>query len=182
MLSNVKRVEDWFKFLWPSQKLNQIFLLFSDAKELLNSNEEIAFVLEEFEGPVYDYLHSLKKTIFGPTLVQQLAARGLPPQPCERPLFNLSMEGVGICFNQTSKKFKSEIKKYFSWIQSMGGKTTFDNYIILIFFFDLYSRSFEWLSTFLLNFAYGHQDILTIFLYLFIWTDRILFTTNNFRS
>ena len=92
---------------------------------MLNSNEEIAFVLEEFEGPIYDYLHSLKKTIFGPTLVQQLAARGLPPQPCERPLFNLSMEGVGICFNQTSKKFKSEIKKYFSWIQSMGGKTNF---------------------------------------------------------
>ena len=60
------------------------FIFFSDAKELLNSNEEIAFVLEEFEGPIYDYLHSLKKTIFGPTLVQQLAARGLPPQPCER--------------------------------------------------------------------------------------------------
>ena len=101
---------------------------------MLNSNEEIAFVLEEFEGPIYDYLHSLKKTIFGPTLVQQLAARGLPPQPCERPLFNLSMEGVGICFNQTSKKFKSEIKKYFSWIQSMGGKTIF--FRMLTFFLD----------------------------------------------
>lgn len=101
-------------------------LFAEDAKELLNSNEEIAFVLEEFEGPIYDYLHSLKKTIFGPTLVQQLAARGLPPQPCERPLFNLSMEGVGICFNQTSKKFKSEIKKYFSWIQSMGGSVLKD--------------------------------------------------------
>ena len=61
---------------------------------MLNSNEEIAFVLEEFEGPIYDYLHSLKKTIFGPTLVHQLAARGLPPKPCERPLFNLSMEDV----------------------------------------------------------------------------------------
>ena len=88
----------------------------------MDSNEEIAYVLEEFEGPIYDHLHSLKKTIFGPTLVHQLAARGLPPQPCERPLFNLSMEGVGICFNQTSKKFKSEIRKYFQWIQSMGGK------------------------------------------------------------
>ena len=97
------------------------WLFYSNAEKYLGSKEEIAYVIEEFEGPVYEILHSHRKTIIGPTLVHQLAARGLRPQPCERPLFNLSMEGVGICFSHISKKFKSEIKKYFSWIQSMGG-------------------------------------------------------------
>ena len=82
----------------------------------------MAYIVEDFEGPIYDELHSKRLTILGPTLVHQLAARGLRPQPCERPLFNLSMEGVGICFNHISKKFKSDIKRYFYWIQSMGGK------------------------------------------------------------
>ena len=120
-IANPKLVEDAETF-----GLKILFASANDAKELLNSNEEIGFVLYEFEGPIYDYLHSLKKTIFGPTLVHQLAARGLPPKPCERPLFNLSMEDVGICFNQTSQKFKSEIKKYSSWIESMGGSVLKD--------------------------------------------------------
>ena len=101
---------------------NILAFIFSHVNDLLDCNEQIAFVLEEFEGPIYNQLHSQRKTILGPTLVHQLAARGVPPQHCERPLFNLSMENVGICFNHASKKFKSEIKKYFSWIQSMGGK------------------------------------------------------------
>ena len=78
-------------------------------------------IVDEFEGQIYEKYHSKRKTILGPTLVRQLAARGLSPQPCERPLYSLSMEGVGICFNHISKKFKSDYKRYFSWIQSMGG-------------------------------------------------------------
>ena len=66
------------------------------------------------------------KTIFGPTIIHQLAARGLTPQPSERPFYNLAMENVGICFNHISKKLKSEIKQYFAWIQWMGGSVLKD--------------------------------------------------------
>lgn len=86
----------------------------------------MAYLIEEFEGPVFERLHAQRRTVIGPTLVHQLAVRGLRPQPCERPLFNLSMEGVGVCFNHISKKFKSDIKRYFSWIQSMGGSVLRD--------------------------------------------------------
>ena len=44
---------------------------------------------DKFDGPIFQRLNDQKETIIGPTLVRQLAARGLSPQPCDRPLYRL---------------------------------------------------------------------------------------------
>ena len=44
---------------------------------------------DKFDGPIFQRLNNHKETIIGPTLVRQLAARGLSPQPCDRPLYRL---------------------------------------------------------------------------------------------
>ena len=89
------------KLVSDAQTFRYKILFCNDMEELLlDSPEEIAYVLEEFEGTIYDCIRSRRKTILGPTLVHQLAIRGLSPQYCKRPLYNLSMENIGICFNQ----------------------------------------------------------------------------------
>ena len=81
---------------------------------------------EDFEGELFEELLKEQKTIFGPTVIHQLAAQGLTPQPCEHPLYNFAMANVGICFNHVSKELRSQIKQYFSWIQWMGGSVLKD--------------------------------------------------------
>ena len=81
---------------------------------------------DDFEGEIFEELLKEQKTIFGPTVIHQLAAQGLTPQLCEHPLYNFAMANVGICFNHVSKELRSQIKQYFSWIQWMGGSVLKD--------------------------------------------------------
>ena len=68
------------------------------------------FVVEDFDGPLapaaFGALHKSKASIIGPTAVKELAARGLRPTFCDRPLFSHAMEGMGICFNRYKNKVK----------------------------------------------------------------------------
>ena len=52
------------KLTSDAQTFGYKILFANNVEELLESPEEIAYVLEEFEGPMYDRLHSLRKTIF----------------------------------------------------------------------------------------------------------------------
>ena len=56
------------------------------------------FVLEQFDGDVYSCLCKQKQSLLGPVALQQLANKNESLPDNTRPLFNLSMTGVVVCF------------------------------------------------------------------------------------
>lgn len=57
------------------------------------------FVVEKFEGDNYDLLSKSRRPILGPLALQQLAnKKGKLPDNNTRPLYNLAMSGVVVCF------------------------------------------------------------------------------------
>lgn len=55
------------------------------------------FVLDNFEGDIYNYLYKQKQSVLGPIALQQLANKNEPLPDNTRPLFNLAMTGVVVC-------------------------------------------------------------------------------------
>ncbi|CAH1117797.1 unnamed protein product [Phaedon cochleariae] len=77
------------------------------------------FVLANFEGDVYNRLYKSKQPLLGPPALQQLAAKKEKLPNNTRPLFNLSMTGVVVCF--TGFRNKDELTKLVPLIHHMGG-------------------------------------------------------------
>lgn len=70
-----------------------------NVHEYLNdTNCTTIFVLESFEGDVYNTLYKSKQPLLGPPALQELANQKKPLPKNTRPLFNLSMTGVVVCF------------------------------------------------------------------------------------
>lgn len=56
-------------------------------------------MLEKFEGDNYDMLSKSRRPLLGPSALQQLANKGEKlPDYNTRPLYNLAMSGVVVCF------------------------------------------------------------------------------------
>ncbi|XP_062552492.1 protein ECT2 isoform X2 [Armigeres subalbatus] len=77
------------------------------------------FVLNQFDGPVYDTIYRSKHRILGPPALQQAARSddGIPHN--NRPIFNYCMRGVVTCFTGIRKK--DELTLLVDLIHSMGG-------------------------------------------------------------
>lgn len=56
------------------------------------------FVLGDFEGDVFNALYKAKQPLLGPTALRQLAEKNESLPVNTRPLFNLAMQGVVVCF------------------------------------------------------------------------------------
>ncbi|CAH1975798.1 unnamed protein product [Acanthoscelides obtectus] len=91
-----------------------------DGQEYIHddSNSTI-FVLENFEGNVYENLHKTRKRLLGTTALQQLVKKKEKLPLNTRPLFNLAMTGVVVCF--TGFRNKEELTKLVPLIHHMGG-------------------------------------------------------------
>lgn len=69
------------------------------GQEYINDNNcSTIFVLENFEGDVYNTLYKAKQPLLGPPALQELAADKKPLPKNTRPLYNLAMSGVVVCF------------------------------------------------------------------------------------
>nr|CAH7740851.1 unnamed protein product [Callosobruchus chinensis] len=77
------------------------------------------FVLENFEGNVFEKLHKSRKRLLGTTALQQLVKKKEKLPLNTRPLFNLAMTGVVVCF--TGFRNKEELTKLVPLIHHMGG-------------------------------------------------------------
>ncbi|KAJ8983138.1 hypothetical protein NQ317_014713 [Molorchus minor] len=77
------------------------------------------FVLEIFEGDVYNNLYKSRQPLLGPTALKQLASKKEKLPNNTRPLFNLAMTGVVVCF--TGFRNKDELTKLVPLIHHMGG-------------------------------------------------------------
>uniref|UniRef100_A0A1B6JGD0 Protein ECT2 n=1 Tax=Homalodisca liturata TaxID=320908 RepID=A0A1B6JGD0_9HEMI len=77
------------------------------------------FVLNEFEGSVFENLHKLGHRILGTTAVRELAARKEPLPQNSRPLYSLAMWGLIVCF--TGFRKKEELMRLIQKIHNMGG-------------------------------------------------------------
>ncbi|XP_044266147.1 protein ECT2 isoform X4 [Tribolium madens] len=77
------------------------------------------FILESFEGDVYNCLYKQKQSLLGPLALQQLANKNEPLPDNTRPLFNLAMTGVVVCF--TGFRNKSDLATLVPLIHHMGG-------------------------------------------------------------
>lgn len=100
-------------------------VLSATGEEFINDGSwDTVFVLEEFSGPVYDTIHRSEQRILGPTSLQQYAERreGLPSN--SRPLYNLAMSGLVICF--TGFRKKDELNRLITLIHNMGGSVRRD--------------------------------------------------------
>lgn len=57
------------------------------------------YVIDQFEGDLYSCLCKSRQTILGPPALQQLARKEKKELPDNtRPLFNIAMRGVVVCF------------------------------------------------------------------------------------
>lgn len=56
------------------------------------------FVINNFEGDVYNMLYKTKQPLLGPPALTQLAQKNEKLPNNTRPLFNLAMTGVVVCF------------------------------------------------------------------------------------
>lgn len=65
------------------------------------------FVLEKFEGEIFEKLNKSKHPLVGPPALQQLSSRKEKLPNNTRPLFNLAMTGVVVCF--TGFRNKNEL-------------------------------------------------------------------------
>ncbi|XP_055533727.1 protein ECT2 isoform X3 [Wyeomyia smithii] len=77
------------------------------------------FVLEHFEGPVYDAIYRSKHRILGPPALQQAVQAGNGLLRNNRPIYNYCMRGVITCFTGIRKK--DELTRLVDLIHSMGG-------------------------------------------------------------
>lgn len=108
------------KIFDAAQAFDVPVVLSATGAEFINDGSwDTVFVLEEFSGPVYDAIHRSEQRILGPTALQQYAERreGLPSN--SRPLYNLAMSGLVICF--TGFRKKDELNRLITFIHNMGG-------------------------------------------------------------
>ncbi|XP_038117928.1 protein ECT2 isoform X3 [Culex quinquefasciatus] len=77
------------------------------------------FVLNDFDGPVYDTIYRSKHRILGPPALQQAARSGDGLFHNNRPIYNNCMRGVITCFTGIRKK--DELTQLVHLIHSMGG-------------------------------------------------------------
>ena len=68
------------------------------------------YVINDFSGPNYEELKRQKATVLGPTALTQLSyKKEMSIQMSEKPIFTLSMLGVGIVLDGYRQKDKEEI-------------------------------------------------------------------------
>ncbi|KAK9696112.1 BRCA1 C Terminus (BRCT) domain [Popillia japonica] len=94
----------------------------SDTGEEYSNDQSCStiFVLEKFEGDNYDMLSKSRRPLLGPSALQQLANKGEKlPDYNTRPLYNLAMSGVVVCF--TGFRNKDDLTKLVPLIHHMGG-------------------------------------------------------------
>nr|XP_040222614.2 protein ECT2 isoform X1 [Anopheles coluzzii] len=77
------------------------------------------FVLNDFEGPVYDAIYKAKQRILGPPALQQAVRSSEGLVWNNRPIYNYCMRGVITCFTGIRKK--DELTHLVHLIHSMGG-------------------------------------------------------------
>ncbi|CAG9768830.1 unnamed protein product [Ceutorhynchus assimilis] len=78
------------------------------------------YVIDNFDGEIYNSLCKSRQTILGPPALQQLASRDKKELPDNtRPLFNVAMRGVVVCF--TGFRNKDDLTKLVPLIHHMGG-------------------------------------------------------------
>ncbi|XP_018579820.1 protein ECT2 isoform X3 [Anoplophora glabripennis] len=90
-----------------------------NGQEYAQDDNITIFVLENFEGDVYNSLYKSRQPILGPPALQQLALRKEKLPSNTRPLFNLAMTGVVVCF--TGFRNKDDLTKLVPLIHHMGG-------------------------------------------------------------
>ncbi|XP_057663730.1 protein ECT2 [Diorhabda carinulata] len=88
-----------------------------DFKE--NESTSTIFVVENFEGEIFEKLYRSKLQLLGPVALKQLALKKEKLPFNTRPLYNLAMTGVIVCF--TGFREKGELAKLVSLIHHMGG-------------------------------------------------------------
>ncbi|XP_014276260.1 protein ECT2 isoform X2 [Halyomorpha halys] len=82
-------------------------------------NRSYVFVMEEFSGPVFDYLKQHGQRVIGPTALQELAEKESCLPELQRPLYCQAMAGVVVCF--TGFRKKEELARLILLIHHMGG-------------------------------------------------------------
>uniref|UniRef100_A0A0K2SYG9 Protein ECT2like [Megachile rotundata] n=1 Tax=Lepeophtheirus salmonis TaxID=72036 RepID=A0A0K2SYG9_LEPSM len=94
-----------------------------DGNEFLDG-EDVAFVLDDFEGPEWKELSS-NCCIYGRTALEEILRSGARVLTrIYRPLFAHSMAGLILCFS--GYRSKEELKKFLFWVHSMGGSVRKD--------------------------------------------------------
>ncbi|XP_045471396.1 protein ECT2 isoform X2 [Harmonia axyridis] len=84
------------------------------------NNCSTIFVIDKFHGPTFSNLHKAKQPILGPPALRQLVKRNEPlPNNKTRPLYNLAMSGVVVCF--TGFRNKDDLAQLVPLIHHMGG-------------------------------------------------------------
>lgn len=79
------------------------------------------FVLEKFEGLIFESLYKSKHPLLGPPALQQLSQRNERLPNNTRPLYNLAMSGVVVCFTGFRNKddLVSNVKKLLFLVQKL---------------------------------------------------------------
>ncbi|KAL3281139.1 hypothetical protein HHI36_004359 [Cryptolaemus montrouzieri] len=84
------------------------------------NNFSTIFVLETFSGSAFTNLYKSKQPLLGPPALRQLVMRHESlPNNKTRPLYNLAMSGVVVCF--TGFRNKEDLSKLVPLIHHMGG-------------------------------------------------------------
>ncbi|XP_021695574.1 protein ECT2 isoform X2 [Aedes aegypti] len=89
------------------------------AEYATDTNTLTYFVLNQFDGPIYDTIYRSKHRILGPPALQQAARGGDGIPHNNRPIYNYCMRGVITCFTGIRKK--DELTRLVDLIHSMGG-------------------------------------------------------------
>uniref|UniRef100_A0A915J2C4 BRCT domain-containing protein n=1 Tax=Romanomermis culicivorax TaxID=13658 RepID=A0A915J2C4_ROMCU len=87
-------------------------------------NKSVAFVLNNFEGADFSYLHAAEHRIFGPTILLECSRLKEPLPLKPRPLFCQSMRDVVVCF--CGFKDKDQLTKLVALVHYMGGSVRKD--------------------------------------------------------
>ncbi|XP_065079115.1 protein ECT2 isoform X2 [Ochlerotatus camptorhynchus] len=106
--------------LAAAQSLKLPFVLSETGAEYLTDTSIVTyFVLNHFDGPVYETIYRCKHRILGPPALQQAARSGEGIPHNNRPIYNYCMRGVITCFTGIRKK--DELTRLVDLIHSMGG-------------------------------------------------------------
>lgn len=106
--------------LAAAHSLKLPFVLSETGAEYLTDTSTVTyFVLNQFDGPVYDTIYRSKHRILGPPALQQAARSGDGIPHNNRPIYNYCMRGVITCFTGIRKK--DELTRLVDLIHSMGG-------------------------------------------------------------
>ncbi|XP_049291037.1 protein ECT2 isoform X2 [Anopheles funestus] len=107
--------------LAAAQSLKLPIVTSDTGAEYIGDDDSIStvFVLNDFQGPVYDAIYKAKQRILGPPALQQAVrfSEGLVWN--NRPIYNYCMRGVITCFTGIRKK--DELTHLVHLIHSMGG-------------------------------------------------------------